>query len=573
MGDSAFLFPPNLKRMEMTKKIFQKTIIIAITLAFILSPLSYLFAADDYPAGYLGPGHREYLSGKIQNGYYVEVFVNRDIRQKERAVKRNDIEKIVSASYEAAPQSATGILAAEFQKKNNTDNLKIEISKQRQQREQVASAQIEGGFTYVPHSDGKIEYFKDGLLIRVENERIVDQYGNVAIKNTSNIKYNDKRLMTNYEATVRDHLGNLTRLAWYGGAYTADSLYYGGANTEANKNLSEYYLEEIDPAGNVRLTHFSGASYSGKSLKAFNQTTQDSIYGNAEFRRFNITGTSYEEEGTGTDSLTYRLSRDKITNNNKEQATGYTEVKEVTQLNGGIIKTVTEVKNTYLAVPHQFGPDVEEADQDRLLESVITTSVENPDGSKRREVNTVTNQYNGLNLTGAQGASEFSGQEAGWLDGAEYRDGAKYNGTSQIQYELSYGEPKLKQSDTTASYYSPSGDDLLRSERTTVTSSNGLVNNLPRLLDTKELSNTTYYPLVDPNGVLQTGIKHITTTYTYEPSGNLSKAAGKGSGSGYEFMNNNGWMNYASDIDIDYEVILGEAKQKKSQENKDYKPE
>ena len=149
-----------------------------------------LLLAEDYPSGYLGSGYREYLSGKIQNGYYVEVFTKMDMRQKERVNKRNQVEGILNFSYQATPESNYGILAHQAEQKENSDNLKTEIATQEQEREQVASANIE--FNYIKYSDGKIAYFKDGLASSVYNERVIDEFGNVNIKNTYNMKYNDK---------------------------------------------------------------------------------------------------------------------------------------------------------------------------------------------------------------------------------------------------------------------------------------------------------------------------------------------------------------------------------------------
>lgn len=563
------------------KKSLKKTVSIAIILAFLSSPLS-LLKAEDYPAGYAGPGHREYLSGKIQGGYYVETFVNRDIRQNERVVKRNEIEKIVSASYEAAAQAANGLSAVEFQKKYNTDDLKAEIAKQRQQREQAASAQAPGGFTYIPHSDGKIEYFKDGLVIRVENERTLDQFGNLAIKNTSNIKYNDRRLMTGYDATVRDHLGNVTQVSWYGAAYTADSLYYAGADTQANKSLSEYSLKETDSAGNVKVTHWQAQGYQGKTVRAFHQKIEDSVYGTIESTRSNITYngnnpeqvSSYREEGVGADGLAYTLERTGITYTGKNQVLGYREEMLTTQESGAKIKTVTEAQFKYSAVNTRFGADVEEADPDNLLESVMTVTTESPDGSSKTETTTTKYEYGANGLARAAGQSAFYGEEAKWSAGANagLKNGNKYSGDTAVSYETGFGRPMLKKAETTVNYYDSTGVNLLREEKTSLDYSNGLVNNLPRPLETKELTGSTYYPLIDPNGVRQTGTKNVTTAYNYAPNGNLSGASGKGSGSGYELTNNSGWMRYTSDIDINHEVILGEARQKKSQEDKNYKP-
>lgn len=591
------------------KKIIEKTIIAAMAITFLISPCASLLA-EDYPS-YIGPGSREYSDGIIKYGTGVVSFIQKNLVVETLINKLNQLSEVADNAYQITEKSSEGILGKEFERKDNSDKLKIEIAQNGKEREKVASAKIDDGFTYIPYSDGKTVYFKDGLPIRIEGERDADEYGNVRIRN-SNITYDESTRMPNrIETTLKDHLGNIFKIAKYNIKFSSDSVWYGGGTAAANKNETEYYLQEIDPAGNTRLTHFSNASYSGKTLQAFNQTIEDSIYGKAESRRFNIKGDSYDEEGIGTDGLAYTLHRENIITNGKNQEISYHEEKITTALDGGKIKATTDVKNTYLNVPHIFGPDVEELDPDRLLESIVTTTVENPDGSRRTETNTITNKYEGLKLIGASGTSNFNGQEAKWweyTDGtghllsrndkdgtitysyvdpatkqtvvvpqgevtAALKDGSKYSGSATMQYETPYGKPMAKQTDSLTSYYSPSGADLLRKENSTTKYANGLINNLPRLLNTNELINTALYPQVDPLGLPQMGIKNIATTYIYEANGNLSDAIGKGSGSGYELTDNIGWMHYTGDIDIDYEVILGEVKQKEYRENKDYEPD
>ncbi len=272
-------------RLLRNKKRIEKIIILFIVMGFILS-LSTLLWAEDYPAGYLGPGYRDYLSEKKQVGYYVDVFTKMDMRQKERVNKRNQVEEILVSSYQATPISSYGISAAQYQQIKNSDELNTEIALQRIQRTQVASAQ--GEFTYLPHSDGKIEYFKDGLVSRVENERVVDEFGNVGIKNTYNMQYNDKRLLIGYEADIKDNLGNTSHQSWTG-SYTPDSVFYGSDETRANKNLLEYTTKITDSKGDETVTNWKALSYDGKFLRAFSQTIEDSIYGNTTFTRSYIT--------------------------------------------------------------------------------------------------------------------------------------------------------------------------------------------------------------------------------------------------------------------------------------------
>lgn len=602
------------KTLKIAKAIVEIT---ALSLILTLSSLGIILA-EDYPSGYLGSGYREYLGGKVQNGYYVETFANIDMRQQERVDKRNEIEKIVDTSYKAGPQSANGILAAEFQKKYNTDTLKQEINQQNLHREQVASVELPGGFAYIPHSDGQIDYFKDGLLIRTENERVVDQFGNLSLKNTFNIQYDDRRLMISYEATVTDNLGNVTRQHWYGATYSGDSLYYGNNETVANRNITEYYLEEIDSAGNVKLTHWQALSYEGKLVRAFHERIEDSVYGIADFTRTNIQYycdnpnyvTSYHEEGIGTDGLAYTLDRTGVGYNEAGQLVGYHEVLYTTQIDGTVTKTTTDATFIYIDVPKQFGSDTD-ADPDRLLQSLITTVTENADGSTRTETTVTDYTYDaGLTLINAVGHSDYSGQEARWYeytdaqghslirsedaDGnvtysyvdpdtletvyvaadqvtATLKDGNKFQGHTDTQYEIFFGMPMAKETHAVTSYYghSISDSELLRIDDSTITYTNGLVNNLRRVLTGSEHTVTTY-PGTDPDNT-HTSFRDVNTTYIYADNGNLIDLVGTGTGSGWEYSSTRGWYGqYTSIITEEYSVILGKPVRTDYFEDKDY---
>lgn len=416
-----------------------------MVISLMLSPFSLLDAAEDYPA-FIGPGNREYLADKIQTGYYVDVFTKVDMRQKERVDKRNQIAEILNYSYQTAPQISNGILEAEYIKKLNTDNLKVEINQQRQKRENVASTNLENGFTYIPYSDGKKEFFKDGLPIRIENERVVDEFGNLSIRNTSNMQYSDRRLLTSYDAELKDASGNVSRTYWYGAKYSDDSVFYGTHKTNANKNILEYSLKELDPLGNAKVTHWTALSYTGKTLSAFSQVIEDSIYGRTAFTRSNITYSDFEnkpeqissfrEEGTGSDGLPYTLNRDNITYNDKDQVTSYNDNHILYDEHGAVIEfTKIKANFTYEPVSVQFGPDVETKEPDQLLTSVVSTITQNPDGTTRTENTTTEYKYDtDRKVLSAFGKSDFSGDDG---------QGNTYQGSSQSYYSLYNGRPEL----------------------------------------------------------------------------------------------------------------------------------
>jgi hypothetical protein len=608
---------PDKNRIYQKEKTMAKIIMVVMILGLALLACDSL-KAEDYPVSYMGPGYRNYLTEKIQNGYFVEIFANLDMRQLERVDKRNEIEKILGYSYEAGPQTTNNILATDYQTAYNSATLKIEIGQQRQQRQQIASAELAEGFNYLPHSDGRIDYFKDGLLIASVNERVVDQLGNVSLKNTYNIQYNDNRLMISYDATIKDNLGNVTQQSWYGATYSADSIFYGGKDTNANKNLTEYYLKETDSAGNVRLSHWQALSYDGKCVRAFHQRIEDSVYGISDFTRSNITycnndpdyASSYHEEGIGTDGLSYSADRSNIKYNGSGQLTAYHEVVLLTQPDGTVSKITVDATFKYADVPNQFGPDVE-SDPSRMLESIITSTTEGADGSIRNETTTTTYGYDsGLRLISASGVSQLSGQEADWYEYSDaqghiltkgtdadgntiyfytdpetseefyvsadqvkttVKEGNKYQGTTYTAYELVYGAPMAKETHSRLYFYGEniSAGELLRIEDSSVTYTNGLVNNLRRALSIQEHNETTY-PLTDPQNTHKT-IRDSSSTYVYAVNGNLVDFLSSGASEGWEYSPTRGWYNqYTSTFREDYDIILGKPARTNYYEDKNY---
>lgn len=617
--------------ISINKKTIKKTISIAITLTFLFSPFSLVFAAN-HPRGFRELGYREYLQGKIRHGYYVEEFIERENRQKERIRKRNQVEEIISYSYLANFHSSQGIQEVTYEKSRNSQEINSTVRESQNQAEQVATAQTE--FRYVRHSDGKIMRFTDGLPTTIENERVLDEFGNLSIRNTYNMRYNGNRLLTSYEADLKDNLGNITKIFVYGITYSPDSVFYGGYDTDANRNEMKRYIKEIDSAGNKRLTHWKALEYDGKLLRAFHQRIEDDIYGIQEFTRTDITYEndskghptrvkSYHEEGIGTDGLSYTLSRTDTTYNSKDLVTGYREERITTHIDGSKTKTIIDAHFKYLYVGHQFGPDVEDVDPDRLLESIITTTTINPDGSERTEIVTTNYDYNSnQKLIDASGYSVFMGQEANWWkytdtttghiltrnedkDGnitysyvdpdtlqttivpkdqviATLKEGNKYTGSSEIVYEvLEDGRPIVKQVKTIFASYGQniSPSELQRIEKTNTiydnrvveyTNEQGITFKKTQTRGRTEHTEITH-PLLDPNN------NHMTTTnksyeYKYDQRGNLQDLIlVSGIGRGWEYQPTKGWYGrYTSTIREEYEIILGRPVRTDYYEDKDY---
>ncbi|MDD2702387.1 MAG: hypothetical protein PHC33_00015 [Candidatus Omnitrophica bacterium] len=576
--------------------------VIILTITTLISPLSASVLAEDFPMGYSGPGYRPYLDGKIQYGYYIDRFVQLTRRQEERVSKRKQIEEVLNYANQATPQANSAILNDKANLKYQADKLNYDIQSNIQKGRENAAAT--GEFNYVKNSDGKTTFFTDGLPTTILNERVLDEFGNVSRKNTFNMKYNDGRLLTNYDATIKDNLGNISRMFW-SGKYTADSIFYGSDDTAANKHFSEYTVVEYDPAGNKKTTEWKAGYYEGKLLRAFSEYIADAIYGTVSFSRSNIQyknndprqAYSYLEEGYGTDNLWYTSVRTETAYNDKDQVTGYYEETTKTLVDGTQSKTTVEAALTYKAVDHIY-KDLE-PDADRLAGTKILSIVENPDGSKRTELTVNDYSYDiNNNIYNACGYSEFNGQEAQWFEFKDktgrivtrqedengnytyfyidqdtqekvsvdagditstLKDGNYYSGNSRLSYEILFGKPMFSNVDSRI-YYTNSDDGyMFKVEDSRVSYKNGLVNNMQRQLSTDEYSTLWYTYLDRAKTHIET--TRIATTYIYDFLGNLQDAKGMGSRTGWEFRTERGdWVfPYTSDLAVSYVVIQGKA--------------
>jgi hypothetical protein len=576
-----------------------------------------------------GKGYRDYLNNKVRNGYSLDIFTGLDRGQKERIAKRKQIEELVESSRWANFDLDRGVQQDNLEKAQNSQVLENEVAQQRKQREENAAAI--GEFQYIAYSDGKKEYFTDGLVTTIEKERITDELGNPSLKTTRKMKYNDRRLLISYEVAVTDAFGSTTKVIFDEVEYSPDSVFYGNHITRANKTLTKYHIREIDGGGNITDRYWQADEIEGKFVTASSENVLDPVYGNYSFQRTNIRYQnndperidSYHEEGIGRDNLPYSLERTNIIYNDKGQVTNYDETKYIQAyiidedenivFTENRIKITTHAQFNYLSVPNQFGPDVKEPEPDRLLESIITTTTQNPDGSEKTETVTTKYKYDGnQNLIGASGYSIVTGQEADWYeyidaqgnilrrskdDNGDFiysyvdpdtlkviivdpnevtailEDGFKYKGTSLIQYEILSDKPVIKKVDSETYYYRYYivEEQIQRIETSTSNYTNGLINNLPRALYLDEHTETAYP--YDPDGSHKR-ITDISLKYEYDEKVNLiglTQVPGTGRGEGWEYSETRGWYGkYISAITKRYEVILNEPVEKYYYEDKVY---
>jgi len=563
--------------------------------------------ADGYSSELLGESFRDYSGKKIQQGYYPEIFTKIDLRQHQRVAARNQAEQVVAGSYQAGTHSNYSILSLDYLQKYNSDTLKQEIQKFGKQRIENASAISE--FTYVPNSDGKITYFKDGLTSRVVNERLVNEFGVISLKDTYNMKYNDDRLLINYEADTKDNLGNISHLVSKDMAYMPGAKFYANEETNAHRNMAAYTLVETDHAGNTMTSGWKAGSYEGKLLRSFSVEVTNEVFGDqpytthSNYERSNIVYenndpdriASYEEEGVMPNGLDYRLLRTNITytNNDQKQVTGFHEERWDTQVDGLAVKTTVDAEYEYIAAPHQFGDDVD-PDPMRIAQSTLNTTTENPNGSIENETKILTYEYDKrFNVTSGSGTIEKNGRLAtiieyrdaaghelftsrdadGAITGYFYRDANDnlvavaeneivavgindtYTASGTVALEVVGGIPMPLEQELTSIYYSEDGT-LKSTTTSSIEYTNGLVNNEPKVISYHETSTEISALAKDYEGNPENSSRDVIVTNIYDSKGNLLGAAGTGTGSGYE-VTERGWKHYAETIAITYRTEKG----------------
>jgi hypothetical protein len=94
---------------------------------------------------------------------------------------------------------------------------------------------------------------------------------------------------------------------------------------------------------------------------------------------------------------------------------------------------------------------------------------------------------------------------------------------------------------------------------------NGLKNNLPRNISSKQNTLTTFPPIDIDN--IHSETEEVTTENLYDAKGNLTGAQGIGKKFSHEYDYKKGWYNPHDDlITVDYVVILGKPLMKQTTE-------
>jgi hypothetical protein len=226
-------------------------------------------------ADYFGPGHPRNNDQRNRGGQYSPEQLKSYLDYKERLAKsitqreqmldprRSKVQSKLEVTIDRTVQETLNAL--EF----------LERQAQDARRKVFAILGERSLFNYVKYADGKIVRMMDGLAKQVENERVFDANGNVSIRNTYDMQYNTRRLLTDYQAKTTDALGNTSFIKWAGGEYTADSVFYATDYTHADKNVVGYIQTTTDHFGNVTEVKWTGGRYNDKLLTDYHQVTID----------------------------------------------------------------------------------------------------------------------------------------------------------------------------------------------------------------------------------------------------------------------------------------------------------
>ncbi|MCX5692590.1 MAG: cysteine peptidase family C39 domain-containing protein [Candidatus Omnitrophica bacterium] len=428
-------------------------------------------------------------------------------RQLEDMQRRQAIENDRSRNIYNQYQINKSIYLQEQQKGQGVQEIQDQLNKARGATINAAAAG--GEFSYTLNKDGSRVNYTDGLPSSIENEPITDSYGYKSIKNTKNMRYNNDRLMTSYDAEVIDALGNVTKIQWRNATYSPDSVWWADPGTSAGKYLLGYAETVTDPYGttNMRewsatrdayndakkitsyreilkdalgnitsISDLSGAIYDGDNMTGYHQVVRDS-YGNlyttdwsSKFNKANriisVTSKDKQENLDFSTSLsetttTYEYdSEDKL-----KSAVGKTKVKG----DDGFLNTYSgSTDHVYEIINGQL----------KLKRNVTETAYDNADGSFNNTAGIVEYSYDGTGLlSGARGFTQGEGEDV---------FGSTTRSATLDEYEIIASQARRAVSTT-----SNDSDDIFGSTTHSETYTEYSYNDLGELIDAQGYTDTT----------------------------------------------------------------------------------
>src|SRR3989338_470926 len=313
-------------------------------------------------------------------------------------------------------------------------------------------------FSYVMNKDGSRVNYIDGLPSSILDERVIDMWGGVSLKDTWNMTYKD-RFLISYEAAIKDPAGNITKISWFGAEYSPDSVWWASEDSAAGKYLLRYSEIITDPYGTVTTREWSATrenygsdkkldgyhevvkdasggiilesdrsniQYDGDKTKSYHEETRDNFgnMGSLDWSaKYNQNGLL--EEATSTETQTKDTgSETTVSRSTNISAYTYDAItgKLASAVGQGTFNSVTEGifinsrgeevgrRRTSRGTTRQEYEIVN--GQAKLVRNISIANYSNPDGSTAHSESIVTYVYGPTNLlTGARGVTNTTGED------------------------------------------------------------------------------------------------------------------------------------------------------------------
>ncbi|MBN1586997.1 MAG: hypothetical protein JW937_06180, partial [Candidatus Omnitrophica bacterium] len=249
----------------------------------------FVFTQIDFSWAQQGP-YVDKPSRAYEDSNYLPLIEQEEMerRQQERMMERREVDHMISEIEHQRQMLDSGLATSQELMNQIESAIEREVS-------EAANLAAPAAETYTLYDDGMKSFSYAGETFKIEGEKIYSFDGSVAVKNTYNMKY-DEKMMIGYEADITDSHGNVSHVRW-SGRYTDGSIYYGDSNPESDveafKGLAEYRMEVTDALGNVTTTDWKApeGGYTDKHLRKFTETV--TFVGKTDTTYFDYQGRSY----------------------------------------------------------------------------------------------------------------------------------------------------------------------------------------------------------------------------------------------------------------------------------------
>lgn len=244
--------------------------LVAGTLCFIFS-FQQLASAVDFSS--LSYNEKNYVETQ---GYSAQDFIKQMELDQDYLRRQYVIANTLNYGYHRSDQDlSVNLFGIDYERMKTAQELNQELLKAEGVFKRAGSGV--SGFNFTEHENGKVVWTKNGLAEKIIGDPVKNKNGTITLRNTYNMQYNKKRLLTDYDAEIVDPRGNTTYVHWHDATYTADSKFYADEKTNANKHLNFYKEEVVDGAsGNTTTRVFKSPVYEGKFLRKYTEELTDS---------------------------------------------------------------------------------------------------------------------------------------------------------------------------------------------------------------------------------------------------------------------------------------------------------